>query len=694
MSKPFNTMRYMLYIACIFLFTIPLIAQNNACEQLSNDSLRVSQKLTQINNALRTGEQTEHDLDSLIALYQHCQSKLAADMLIAKAALLADQSKYDEALKLLTVAMTKPANSETQANIFSTVGLVYDYQQDLTRAMDNYKKSYEVRKQTGDVNKVAASLISIGNVYLMQAVYDSALQVFLEAKKLYSSTANNRGLADASLNIGLVFDYQGILDKSIPYYHAALNYYSQLQDLLGVANCHNNLAIVFKNMNMLDSAIFHNTLSIQLYDKFGSKYGSAAAYTNRGNIFQLKSEFDKATDDFNQAYNIYQSIGSQHGLAAVTHSLGESSRMKHHYAKALKYYYQSLNIANKLGMPVELLDAQKGLQNTYEAIKQFDSAYFYFKMSQALEDSIKSLEKSRIIADLESKYESAKKDQEILALLADAREKENSMLKYELDIRKSRMQVVLALIILSFTLITAFVMISYREKKKRLEIANKEKEYQVALIQTQHDQRLNISRDMHDDLGSDLTRMSLICHNLMVKYGGSISDKELTDTFQTIDGLSRKVMTGMREVLWTMNPDYDNLPRFIAYIRGFVSDMVADLQIAYELTGPEQIDQIYLSPQVRKELLLIIKEAVNNAIKHSGCTHIKIKYDTENYIDLSIDDNGIGFDFSQQSNGIGMSSIHHRTAKIGGKISIKTAPGQGTVVHLSEIPYALNTIIM
>ncbi len=197
--------------------------------------------------------------------------------------------------------------------------------------------------------------------------------------------------------------------------------------------------------------------------------------------------------------------------------------------------------------------------------------------------------------------------------------------------------------------------------------------------------RRQISNDIHDELGAGLTQITMVGELGKLKHSNDIA---VTDRFSTIASLSTQLMGSLREVVWTMNPVHDNLSSLQAFLRQTVSVFFEPTNIRLTINIPDVNDDIAIEPLMRRNLLLIVKEAANNIVKHSQATEVMFACTfEEQLLRVKIADNGHGMPAGKSVLGNGLKNIEKRVAENGGRLTITTGSyGQGVGL---EIEYPL-----
>ena len=159
------------------------------------------------------------------------------------------------------------------------------------------------------------------------------------------------------------------------------------------------------------------------------------------------------------------------------------------------------------------------------------------------------------------------------------------------------------------------------------------------------EERNRISQELHDDLGSAFTLITLASQRL--KTGTSDKLKELETIFKSTDIIYNKI----NEIIWGLNSTNDSLFGVLTYLRKFVNSFETTTDINFLIISDETLPNLYLNATTRKNIVLSIKEIINNAIKHSNCSNFKLNFSFENDIfNVMATDDGIGFSQIEKQN--------------------------------------------
>jgi ligand-binding sensor domain-containing protein len=195
--------------------------------------------------------------------------------------------------------------------------------------------------------------------------------------------------------------------------------------------------------------------------------------------------------------------------------------------------------------------------------------------------------------------------------------------------------------------------------------------------------RTRIATDLHDDLGSSLSRISILSE---VARRRVAEDGESARLLTEIGAAAREMMEALGESIWAIDPRRDDLRSFVTRVRQFTGDLLDGRGISWQLRAPQESELVKLSPVQRRQLFLLVKEALHNVARHSQAASVTINLAVSGRrLTLEIRDDGRGFDpaaVSPESGGTGLRSLRQRAAALDARLEIDAAPGRGTRLFL------------
>lgn len=289
----------------------------------------------------------------------------------------------------------------------------------------------------------------------------------------------------------------------------------------------------------------------------------------------------------------------------------------------------------------------------------------------ALNDSLSGIEQKKNVDELEKKYQTAEKDKQIYENSLKLAENKLQFEQNEKRIQKKNNWLMLAsaaILILILVLLLVYFISSQKQKLQRQKLVALQKEQEVirlkATLEGQQLERQRIAREMHDEIGSGLSTILFLSNNL------GIENEKTNKVAET----SRLLINQMNEIIWSMNTEQDKLEDFVSYIRHSAGEMLNTVDINYDFQIPDELPALTLSGMQRRNIYLVIKEALHNIIKHSLANLVTVKMDFSHGIFISITDNGKGMSENTSNPfGNGMKNMQYRMKEIGGEWKIASS---------------------
>ncbi|MCB0443500.1 MAG: tetratricopeptide repeat protein [Flavobacterium sp.] len=554
----------------------------------------------------------------------------------------------------------------------------------VTRVIGDYPKAIDYSKKAISLTKdeliVASSHNNIGACQRNMGLYEASLKSFLAALKIYDKKEDVLNQAIIYNNMGLVNKSLGVNEKAKSYHQKAIEAYEKLKHKKGLSEAYNNLAIVFVEEDNLEQALAYFKKSLFFEIQLNDKRGVAESLNNVGGVYYYLEQIDSAIVYFNKALKTEYSIKNFAGLASSYNNIGDVHLYKEDYNLAKKCFDSAFYYANKSKSAFDIENTLNYYALFYEAKKDYKNASVYYKKKSVFHDSIQKLSNVKQVQELETKYQTAKKDSEIAKNRADLAEKELKLKKKNTMIFGS----------LGF----AFVMgllgyLLYKQQKIKNNQLIKEAELKEALlkIETQNklqEQRLQISRDLHDNIGSQLTFIISSIDNL--KYF-DIAREKLVSKFDNISGFTKNTITELRDTIWAMNKNAISIEDLQIRITNFIDQAkLATHGISFDFSIEKNVNVSHEFSSIEgMNIYRIIQEAVNNAIKYANTSQIKIQLQQESdKMIFTISDNGIGFSEADIELGNGLNNMKKRALELKADLKIEAEKGKGTRVSIAK----------
>jgi len=201
--------------------------------------------------------------------------------------------------------------------------------------------------------------------------------------------------------------------------------------------------------------------------------------------------------------------------------------------------------------------------------------------------------------------------------------------------------------------------------------------------------RTRIATDLHDDIGSSLSRMAILSE--VVKQRGGITQRESLERLTDIADTARGLVDTMSDIVWSIDPRRDNVRSVALRVRQFAADVLEPKSVKWDLQTTENLDHVKLSPEQRRHLFLIFKEALTNIARHADSRSVWLKLDAAGeQLRAEIRDDGCGLILyptpgtsENGRGGHGLENMRARAAQLSGRMEIDSAPGSGTKITLT-----------
>lgn len=193
--------------------------------------------------------------------------------------------------------------------------------------------------------------------------------------------------------------------------------------------------------------------------------------------------------------------------------------------------------------------------------------------------------------------------------------------------------------------------------------------------------RLRVSRDLHDDIGSTLSSINILCKSSLSNEMENGNDSMIL--LQKIQQRSQKTLDAMDDLVWSTKPGNESLDNLIVRMREYAAEVLEAARISFTLESPEALNNVKLSMQQRKNLYLIFKEAVNNLAKYSKTKKASIRFEQQKkFLRMIIIDEGTGFTMASIKKGNGLDNMQSRAAEMNAQFEIHSSENKGTTISV------------
>lgn len=546
--------------------------------------------------------------------------------------------------------------------------------------------------------------VKISNPSLNVKIYENVL-------KEASRNKYPKGIADAYSSLALISYYQGNFYKHTLYSLKAIEWHHKLREYkklcsdyaeygyqlkkrnrkqatfymqkgkkiaeerkytFELGGIYDNYGVIKEMNNELDSALYFYQKALRIKESINDSNGIPYSWNNIAGIFLFQKKYAMAKQFLDKAYQNRLVRKDSFGMAENLALYGNYFKIKGNFKEAIAYYQQTIIICKKNDYKSLEISSYQEITSLYEDLKQPNLALQYLKKYNQLNDSVNSLK--------------LQQDQIALDVAFQTQEKEKVLLETKANVAQKNVYL-MGVIALFLSSILIGYLVYFRQKSKTLHL-EQEIKLQVALAEVQvynklQEQRISISRDLHDNIGSQLTFIISSIENIKY-YIGDQNDKVFS-RLSKISHFTKDTITELRDTIWAMNKDAISIEDLV----GRVSNLINQAKNASENSEIEFINGIpenYKKEFTSKEgiyIYRILQEGLNNAIKYAEATKITIQFSViSQNIQISIADNGIGFDVENSISGNGLANMSKRADEIAATLQLISNVGVGTTWKL------------
>lgn len=414
--------------------------------------------------------------DSLIIkLSQTHDKKQKAEILCRLAGIEASKNvdlsnRYaKQALKEIEEDISEDA-SRLSAKLYRILGVNYFYNGHNDSSIIACEKALAISRKMNDNAGIAEAYNSMQTAYREIGNYSKAVEVSSQAQRYFEKDNNLKGQAKAILNIGILYGDQKLNKRSLEYLNKAKVLFFKLHDTAQWANAITRVGNVYMDNELHDSAKIMYLKALSLFQGINHKRGIAVIYNNLAGLTKVCT-VEESLKYYEAALKVRMELGDKVSVCMIYGNIGSTYINKKNYIKALEYLDKSLTMAIEINSKENLPNLYKMIAGCYkkqgQTLKAFDALSKYAE----LKDSLFNKESIEKIEEIQTKYETEKKEQEIVLLNSTNALKGAEIRKNRAEISKQNQQkIIIGLILVFFILVSVVIFRSYRMAKRAKEI--------------------------------------------------------------------------------------------------------------------------------------------------------------------------------------------------------------------------------
>lgn len=399
---------------------------------------------------------------------------------------------------------------------YNRIAHCYKELSEFDKAIDYINKSQVIAKEINLKNEIAYNYRTLGNIYNDKGLYDKALENFFASLKVYEELSDKTGISACYNSIGNTHNTLKDYKKAIEYLMLSLKIKEELGNKNSISNSYNNIGLVYIDLKEFDKALIYLNKAREIWEENGNKSGLSSCYNNIGLVYNSKNNLNKAIEYYQKAEKILNDLGDKNGISTVYENIASlnikfadsaafnASQKNEYLQKALEYGHKAFRISEEIGSLSRKKFAANALMDIYKKQGNYKEAFRYAEINISAVDSMFKEEKTKAIAEMQTKYETEKKQQEI-------EKQQLTIEKQEIDNKRQRNLRNFFIVGSALLAILALVVLNGYQQKKRsnsiiteknaqLEQANEEISAQRDLV-TEQKERIEV---IHEELMSSI----------------------------------------------------------------------------------------------------------------------------------------------------------------------------------------------
>ncbi|MGV8946530.1 MAG: tetratricopeptide repeat-containing sensor histidine kinase [Lutibacter sp.] len=597
--------------------------------------------------------------------------KVLGDLCWYYSSISTDSSFYYGNAALDLSKKTKNLNGEAQA--YNDFGIIHYKLSNFDTSISFYKKALIIRLKNKDSTGIGSLYNKMGISYQRIFKMDSAIYFNTKALEIFEKLKNAQYVSLIKNNIANIYFNLKQYEKALKEHLEVAEIRVKINDEFGLVQSYTNIGNSYLFLKDTLQSLNYYKKGIEVAEKNNYEQELSALYNNYGGVLKDQNKYTEALKMFDKSLKLRKKLNDSYGISSVSLNMGDLYLLTGKINNAEEKFREALYLANKTNANELKMNAYKSLLYLFAHKKNTDSVIYYQKMYASMQDEIFNSRVTKEIAEIQEKYDTAQREKEISL-------QKEALLKSELKIKKKNL---FALLLGSGLLI--FTIISFglykRQQHKRREYKNHLELKEAQSYNKLQDQRIRISRDLHDNIGSQLTFIISSIDNL--KFLPDAPSEKLKNKLLEINQFASSTIGQLRDTIWAMNkneiPFEDLQLRLITLIEK-AKTFATPIQFHFESNVHSKI---VFSSIKGMNIYRVFQEAINNSIKYSEATDISVLIsENEENVEFEISDNGKGFNINTTELGNGIENMQRRIEEVGGNITIKSQPKNGTSIKI------------
>lgn len=539
----------------------------------------------------------------------------------------------------------------------------------------------ERANKLGMTTMEAYSYMTLGNISYDKSDYSEALPYYQKSSELYLKDDNYAGASGALIWIGIINQYAlKDYDRAIDIYKEAAEMAERGNSTLNKGYIYANLSNIYYEWSEYDSAIRYIGLSNDIKRQFNDKRGLGNGLESLANCYFDMMQYPLALQYYEESLRIREELADSTGLASSYINMGRVYGEQGRISLAREAFKNGRELAIRIGYDEALQQAYLLESNFLERGANFREALTSYKLFKGISDSLFNTESRRILEELQVKYDTEKKEQQIALQQATLGEQEAKLERNQL--------LIAALVLVAVLLLLVLVLIRARSRKEKA-LIKKEAELKLreaeinAVINSQEKERNRFARDLHDGFGQLISVLKLNLGQLKDLNGRDFEKRD--EIFKSGEKVINEMYGELRNICFDLMPQTLVKKGLSPALKELGQRINQNTRVNCEVMIFDLEERL---PELMEiSLFRITQEWVNNVLKYASANSLTIQVTREEAeVTLTIEDDGNGFDPRNfyEGKGNGWRNIQSRLNQVGGTFDLDSRPGlSGTMVTLN-----------
>lgn len=535
--------------------------------------------------------------------------------------------------------------------------IIANQKSEAEKSISYFKSGLEIVKkyklsstlEEASLNNIAVGYEQLGN-------RDKALSYALQAIQVQEKPNYPKQWLDAAPYgiVSTIYKLKKQWKEAERYASLAYSISEKKQDKIGMAIQKNRLGNILDDQGETEAALREYLIGLRWAEDAEYPLLQTDLLDNIGRMLVLQKRYKEAEMYLRKNEAICLNMESPEALKSAYHSLGDLFKVQKKYDQAVPYFLKAYEKA-KLGQDnLDLYTTSSSLSEVYALLGDYPNAYQYLLAAKKANDLVFDESSHEKMQELLTKYETEKKESAIRQL--------------EWEKKQATTRLWMLSLLGVFLLVILYLFFRNYHSRQRIQ----------ALEATQKI-RNRISADLHDEIGSTLSSISILSEILAVQPQASSNPEMMLQISQD----ARKVIEKMDEIIWSINPKNDEFLNLEARLKSYAVPLLENKGIGFVFQFSEELERQNIPMEKRRDVYLIMKEAIINAIKYSQCQNLRVEGTIEEQrIVLSVSDDGVGFDPLHDNARNGMRNMKIRAEALGGTLTVRSDSHRQTKVQL------------